>query len=318
MRLFGVAAFALASTAQAAPPDSDLSRAREAQLDVEGPPPLPGLSHRGVAIDFEYTVATAQPADVTSYQPIAGARAYAYAASLAAEAAVVRRRWFLGFANELVAASVPAGTTPGSGGSAAVVGNPEVWARGLWSSRVGLSAGGGLALVLPLPRKFPAIEGEVVRAIRVVRPWDDPHFEDLTLTARPFFDIRHVVGPVVLQLRQGVDIALRLRAPVAPENRVDFAALASVYAGVRVVDPLVLGLELHEVYQLTEDVGTGSCIAPCDQHRVQFTLSPSIRLAWTRVTPTLSVLLPLTTPLRAEVASYQAARLHLGARIALP
>jgi hypothetical protein len=294
------------------------ARDADARLDVAGPPPTPGLSHRGVAFDLDYTIASAQPTDVTSYQPIADARAYAYAARLAIEAAVVKRRWFVGLAGEVAAASVPAGTTPGTGGNAVIVGNPEVWARGLWSSRVGLSAGGGLGLVLPVPRSYSPLASEVVRAIRVVRPWDDPHFQNLTMTARPHLDIRHLVGPVVLQLRQGIDIALRLRTPTASENRFDFTALASLYAGVRPLAVLDLGIELSEAYQLTGDVSSPSCLPPCDRHRVQFTLAPSVRLSWRRVSPSLSVLLPLSTPLRAEVASYYAARLHLGAHVDLP
>jgi hypothetical protein len=115
-----------------------------------------------------------------------------------------------------------------------------------------------------------------------------------------------------------VDLSLRLRDPTASEHRVDFAALTSFFAGVRVWRPLSVGLELFEVYQITEDVASPSCLAPCDQHRVQFTLAPSLRLEWRHITPTLSALFPLSTPLRAEVASYYATRLHLGARIELP
>ncbi len=311
-------AAALTTPARAERPPPEPAPRPPPGLEAQGPPPAPGLSHRGIALDFEYTIAAARATDVTSYQPIAGALAYAYAARLALEGAVVKRRWFLGFSNQLAAASVPAGTTPGTGGNGVVAGNPEIWARGLWVSRVGLAAGGGLAVVLPLPRKFSPAAAEVVRAVREVRPWDEPHFQDLTLTARPFLDIRHVVGPLTLQLRQGVDVAFHLRTPAEGENRVDLAALASAYAGVEVYAPVTLGLELFEVYQLTEDVSSPSCLAPCDQHRVQFTLTPSVRLAWRHVSPTLSVLLPLSTPLRAEVASYYAARLHLGATVDLP
>lgn len=297
---------------------SALADDRERALDVEGPPPAPGLSHRGLAIDAEYTIASSQPTDVTSYEPIRAGRAYAYAGRVAIEWALADRRWFVGVASEMAATGIPPGATPGSGGVAAIAGNPEIWMRGLWSSRLGLAAGGGLGLVLPLPRSFGATETESVRAVRVVRPWADPHYEDRALTVRPFLDIRHVVGPVVLQLRQGIDVALRVR-PLGPsENRVDMAALASVYAGVRIARPVTLGLELHEVYQLTEDVASPSCADPCDRHRVQFTLAPSVRFTWRHVTPTVSVLVPLSSPLRAEVASYVAARVHLGARMAFP
>jgi len=286
--------------------------------DVEGPPPLPGLSHRGIAVDTEYTLASAEPTDVTSRETITAGRAYSYAARVAVEWAVAPRRFFVGAASELGAARVPAGTTPASGGVAAVFGNPEIWARALWTSRVGLAAGGGLGLVLPLPRAFDSAELEAVRASRVVRPWALPLFDDLSLTVRPFVDLRHVTGPVVLQVRQGLDVAFRIRDPEASENRIDMTALVSVYAGVRVAQPVTLGLEFHEVYSLTEEVTAPSCAPPCDRYRIQLTLAPSVRLQFRVVTPTLSLLLPISTPLRADVASYYAARLHLGARFTLP
>ncbi|MBM4357668.1 MAG: hypothetical protein FJ096_06110 [Deltaproteobacteria bacterium] len=291
---------------------------RRPGLDAEGPPPTPGLSHRGLALDVEYTIASARPTDVVSLEPIRAGRAYGYSGRIAAEWAVIDRRWYVGVASELGAAHVPPGTSVGSGAQAAVFGNPELWTRGLWTSRVGLAAGGGLGVVLPLPRSFDADEAEAVRTVRVVRPWADALFQDRALTARPFLDIRHVIGPVVLQLRQGLDVAMRIRPLAARENRVELSALASVYAGVRVARPVVLGLELDEVYQLTGDVATPSCPEPCDRLRVQFTLAPSVRLAWRNVAPTVSMLFPLSTPLRAEVASYQAVRFHLGARVALP
>lgn len=287
-------------------------------MDVEGPPPQPGLSHGGLALDAEYVVAATQPSDVTSTEPLRGPSSYSYSARFAAEWALAERRAFLGAAADLVAGGVPFGATPDARGSTAVAGNPELWARALWTSRVGFSAGGGLGLVLPLPRSYDATETEVVRAGRVVRPWADPHFEDRALTARPFLDIRHVVGPVTFQLRQGLDVLVRARSLAVGEGRVDLAALASVFAGVRVAPPVTLGLEVHEVYQLTEDVSAPGCLAPCDRLRVQFTVAPSVRLAWRDISPTLSLLFPLSTPLRADVASYQAARFHVGARIPLP
>lgn len=291
---------------------------RRPGIDEEGPPPAPGLSHRGLAIDAEHTIASAAPTDVGTRSPIDSARATAHSARLAVEWAVAPRRWFVGAAFEAGAASLPSGTTPGSGGRAAVFGNPEVWTRALWTSRVGLAAGGGLGLALPLPRTFDGDELEAVRAIRVVRPWSDPSFQDRALTLRPFLDIRHVVGPVVLQLRQGLDVTVHVRDLATSENRVDLSALASVYAGVRVARPLVLGLEVHEAYQLTEEVATPQCPPPCDRLRVQFTIAPSVRLLFRHVTPTVSLLLPLSTPLRADVSSYFAARLHVGARVPLP
>ena len=151
-----------------------------------------------------------------------------------------------------------------------------------------------------------------MRAIRVVRPESFTHFQDMALTARPFFDIRHVTGPVTLQMRQGVDFSILLRdRDRGSENRYDLTALATAYVGVRALEPLTLGLEMAEIYQITADTSSPSCASPCDQHRIQITLAPIVRLHLPRLSPSLSLLFPLSTPLRAEVASYFAARLHL-------
>ena len=284
----------------------------DALLDREGPPNAPGLSHRDIAFNYEYTFASAEPVDPVSLQPIAR-RSFAHAARYLIEGPIVERHWYIGILHDLAAASVPAGDDPSSGGSSFVLGNPEVWVRGMWATKVGLGAGGGIGLVVPVPRSFSEEQSNVVRAIRVVRPWDYPHFLDLTVTARPFFDIRHVVGPVTLQMRQGIDFSIVVRDRADTENRYDLTALASFYLGVKTFDELILGLELHEVYQLTADTSSASCVAPCDEHRAAVSLSPSIRLNLPRVSPALSALLPISTPLRREVASYWGARLHLSA-----
>src|SRR5690606_21115744 len=157
-------------------------------------------------------------------------------------------------------------------------GNPELWGRGMWTNEAGLSAGGGLGVVVPIPRTFSPLESEVVRAVRVIRPMDFPRFQDMVITGRPFFDIRHVTDPVVLQMRQGLDFQLLLRDRADNENRYDITAFVSAYLGVRALPALTIGLEVAEVYQITADTSSESCVSPCDEHRVQFTMSPPIRL----------------------------------------
>jgi hypothetical protein len=306
-----VAAALLAASPVAGEEDASAVVARGRDLpDRPGPPAMPGLSHGGLAVSVAHTLAVARPTDVTSAEPIADSHAYAYSGCVALEAALAPRRWYLGLGQDLAAAAVPAGETPGSGGRAAVVANPELWGRGLWSSASGLSAGGGLGVVVPVPRSFSSLAGEVVRAVRTIVPSHYPHFQDLTLTARPFLDIRHLVGPVTLQMRQGVDVSVLLRPPQVHEHRYDLTAIADLYAGLA-LGPTIVGLALGEVYQLTADVASPSCFAPCDEHRSQLTLSPSLRLALGRVTPAVSAMLPLSTPLRREVEQYYALRAHL-------
>jgi len=289
---------------------------REAILAVNGPPTRPGLSHSGTAFGFEYTLSSSEPTDPASFEPLVGERAYAYAARLWVEVPIVERHWYFGWSSDAAAASVPASSAPDSGGSTFVFGNPELWARGMWVSPSGLGAGGGAAVTLPLPRTFSDDEREVVRAIRVVQPWDYSHYQDLTLTVRPFFDLRHVVGPVTFQLRQGLDISVLLRDRAEHENRYDLTALANVYVGMTPIDAVTLGLEFTEVYQITADVSSPSCIAPCDEHRAAQALSPSIRLELPRISPTVSAIFPIASPLRGEVASYYALRVHLAFSLA--
>jgi hypothetical protein len=291
---------------------ADEDERRSTILDAVGPPTIPGLSHRDWAFSFEYLIASAEPTDVASFEPIEDDRAFAYTARWLLDVPLIERVWYLGATSEVGAASVPSGKSATSGGSTILLGNPELWTRALWSSDLGLAAGGGLGIVIPVPRTFSPLEAEVVRAIRVVRPESFTHFQDMALTARPYFDLRHVTGPVTLQMRQGIDISILLRDRDRDrENRYDLAAVATAYVGVRTFDELTLGLEVAEVYQITADTSAPSCIAPCDQHRVQVTIAPIVRLHLPRLSPSLSFIFPLSTPLRAEVASYYAARLHL-------
>ena len=306
-----VVAFSSSPAAGAEEPVADVRD--ESLLDASGPVGEPGLSHGGTAISFEYTVASAEPTDVTSLEPTEGGRAYAYVAHLAFETPFVARVGYLGASWAVAAASVPAGVTPGSGGHALVAASPDLWVRGLWSNGLGLSAGGGFAVVLPLPRAFDGVEIEVVRAVRVVRPWDDTSFQDRTLAIEPWFDVRHVVGPLTVQLRQGLDVAVVVRDLVAAEHRTELLGRGGLFASLRVVEPVSVGLDLSETYALTADASSPSCLAPCDRRRFGFTLSPVVRLHAPPLSPALSALIPLLTPLRGEAASFFAVRLDLEA-----
>ncbi|MEM9696635.1 MAG: hypothetical protein AAGA56_29105 [Myxococcota bacterium] len=291
--------------------EAEKSARRKRMLDAAGPPHLPNLSHAEPNLNFEYTVAVAEPTDVASAEEIEGRQAFMYAGRATLEWPLVPRKWFVGGSFGVASAAVPSGEDPTTGGAALLFANPEVWGRGVWFNEVGLSAGGGVSFVVPVPRTFSSLEAEVVRAVRTIRPHDYPQYEDLSLTARPFFDIRHVTGPVVLQVRQGIDFELVARARNENENRYDLAAWLSVYAGVTTIEQLVVGLELAEVYQITADTTVPNCLDPCDTNRVQFTLSPSLRLRLPVLSPALSALIPLSTPLRNEVSNYFGMRLHL-------
>ena len=261
-------------------------------LDAPAPPTLPALAHRELTYTFEYTAASIEP-------NVGAGRAYAWFAHNEIEHPVVPRKWYIGLAGDVAAGSVP------GVGNAVLPGNPELWGRGLWSTALGLSSGGALGVVLPVPRDLSARDAEVLRTLRVVRPWDSAYFEDLTLTVRPSYDIRLITGGLILQLRQGIDLSVILRDLAEAERRSRLTARVTFYAGYRIARPVGVGLELFEVYQLTAtDVPDGK--------RAATAISPSIRFILPRVQPAISALLPLATPLRGDVESYFGARLNVG------
>jgi hypothetical protein len=183
-------------------------------------------------------------------------------------------------------------------------GAPELWIRALWSSVVGLSSGGGFGVVLPAPRSLSAEAREIFDTVRVVRPWDAPYFTDRVVTLRPWFDVRHIVGRFILQLRQGIDIGIVARGLAKGERRVDYMGRTTGYLGFRLSKPIGVGIEAWEVYQISADVP--------DDRRAAFAISPSVRFSLGRIEPALSLVIPISTPLRGDAISYFAARLNVG------
>jgi hypothetical protein len=298
-----VAALLIARAAHADPPASaeDRSEGQNAVLDAPAPPTLPALAHRDATFTFEYTAAAIQPTSSDGRGD-----AFAYFAHTDFEYPIVPRHWFIALAGDLAAAAVP------HVGSTFLIGNPEISGRGVWSSVRGLSSGGGLGVVLPFPRELSPVEDQVLRTVRTVRPWDLAAFSSLTLTFRPWIDIRHVTGGLIFQLRQAVDWSISLSgnngemtSSGSKARSTDFTARLTFYTGYRLSEAIGVGVELWEVYEVTKDL-------PNDDSRATFALSPSIRFMLPRVQPAISFLFPLATPLRGDVASYYAARINLG------
>ncbi|MBK8255156.1 MAG: hypothetical protein IPK82_21155 [Polyangiaceae bacterium] len=272
-------------------------------LDAPAPPTLPALAHRDLTFNFELTAAVIQPKD----QDRSG-DAFAYFMHTDAEYPIVPRQWFIGLSNDIAAAALP------GVGTAFLLGNPEISGRGLWSSSRGLSSGGGLGIVLPTPRALSPVETEVLRTVRTVKPWDLASFSSLTLTFRPWIDIRHVVSGLIFQLRQGIDWSISLNGPEeipggTPSGSnpriTNFTARLTFYMGYRLSEWLGIGVELWEVYEVTKELAN-------DDNRAAFAVSPSIRLMLPRIQPALSFLFPVTTPLRGDVESYYAGRMNIG------
>lgn len=264
---------------------------RAASLDAPAPPTLPSLAHPALTDTFEITAAGIDPSG-------GGARALAFYLHDELEYPLISRVFYLGAAHDVVAGAVP------GVGHNFFFGAPELWTRWLWSSVIGLSSGGGFGVVLPLPRRLSQDAQDIFDTVRVVRPWDAPYFTDLTVTLRPFIDIRHMVGRFILQLRQGMDIAIVARDLRSGERRVDYTARTAFYLGFRVAEPLGVGVELWEVYQISANLP--------DDRRAAFSVSPSVRLSLGKIEPSIGFIFPVATPLRGEAASYFAARFNVG------
>ncbi len=294
MRLAVVAAFT-ATLAAAAPARGD---DHASVLDAPAPPTLPALAHPTLTDTFEVTTASIDPGQGKG-------RALAWFLHDELEYPLISRVWYVGAAHDVVAAAVP------GEGHDFFVGAPELWTRGLWSSVRGLSSGGGFGVVLPVPHNLSASTRDIFDKVQVVRPWDAAYFTDRTLTLRPWVDVRHVVWRFIFQLRQGLDVGVVARALDASkqERRTDYVARTTAYVGFRASKAIGVGLEVWEVYQISADATDPK---HPDDNRAAFSVSPSIRFMVGKIEPAISLLFPLSTPLKGEAASYYAARFNVG------
>jgi hypothetical protein len=131
------------------------------------PPTLPALTHADAALDLNYTGAGIGQGSLS---------AFTWMAQVAGEVPLTNRHWHAGGAWDLVSAAAE------GRGRALLYGNPELWVRGVGWHESGLSAGGGLGVIAPLPRDLSRDSQAVLDVIRVIRPWDSGYFESETLT----------------------------------------------------------------------------------------------------------------------------------------
>lgn len=247
------------------------------------PATLPDLAHSAVLIDLDYTGAGIAGDDGSTF---------AIMGRLGTEIPLYRDRWQAGLAWDLVSAASE------GDGRAVVYSNPEVWLRGVNLSESGLGAGGGFGVVVPLPRQVDAREQGVIDNIRVLRPWDTGTWQTDVITLKPFFDLRYVLPPFNLQLRQGLDWSYDFG-----DERADIVARVGTYAGVDLGEAITTGVELWQTYSITAEVR--------DNERAAFTFAPSIRFRVEPVEPGISLLLPLSTPLEGIASGYFAVRIHV-------
>lgn len=248
------------------------------------PPTLPSLTHEDVLLQLDYTGAGIGRGSL--------GQTFTYMAHAGVEVPVLTRNVQAGFAWDLVSA------TAEDHGRALLYGNPELWARAATSHASGVSAGGGLGVVVPLPRDLSS-DGEVVLdSLRVIRPWDTSYFSSDVGALRPSLDARLVVSPFVLQLRQGLDLLYDFSSA-----RTDILARLGAYAGYAPLDWLCVSVELWQTYSITAEVPDGE--------RAAFSLSPAIRFRAPPLQPGISFLFPVSTPLEGIATAYLAVRFHV-------
>jgi hypothetical protein len=253
--------------------------------DAPAPPTLPDLTHRALAASLELTFASIR----TGGEGAAPARrTFGAVERLELEQALSIRRWYLGAAHEVAVGSAD------SGGPKVAASHPEIWGRAVWASAAGLAYGGGIGVVFPIANHDSAATA-VAESVGFVRPWDYVAFLNNTYTLRPFIDVRDIDGPVMLQLRQGIDWAKSTLGPSQLTSRTTF------FIGYRPTDLIGLGLEAWEVY----------FIEPSEQ-RPAYAVSPSVRLMTKWLQPAASLLFPLDRPLLGAIEGYWALRLSLG------
>jgi hypothetical protein len=255
--------------------------------DAPAPPTLPDLTHRGLAASLENTFASIQSAAPPDQE--LPPRSFGWMERFEMEQALTLRRWYIGLAEQIALGS------PLNEGFQMVAGNPEIWGRTLWASKAGLAFGGGVGAVLPI---FSHSGGEtaITRTVAVVRPWDYADFVSGGLIARPFFDVRDIDGPVMLQLRQGIDWD---QSTGALTSRTTF------YLGYRPIEAFGLGLEAWEVYFIQAPLRK-------DDGRAAYAVSASVRLMTRMLTPAISILVPIDRPLYDIVDNFWALRLTMG------
>ncbi len=264
--------------------------------DAPRPPTLPELTHPGIELTTESTFGVLRP----NVDPATGQRPSsvgAYVQRFSFEWPIAFRRFFVGASYEIAAAE-----PPGGGAFEAVGSNLDVNARTVWATSTGLAFGGGLGVTIPIPDFAPESDaGRIASAAATLRPWDQSLFQPGYLTFRPFFDVRDVDGPLVLQFREGLDFQFDTQA--WPGFRT--AAVAALYVGYRVFRRLGLGIEAFELYFFDQSVP--------DNQRAVFAVSPSVRLMTPYVQPALSFVTNVGTPLFDSVDGWWA--LRLGATI---
>lgn len=256
--------------------------ARRAHADEPGelhrPLTLPQLTHRFAEITLESTLALVTFGAADRAQSSSTVRVD----RLSAEIPLGSRVWFAGAGYGLATGHLADGSPHVVGG------NPEIWGRGVWASAYGLSFGGGLATVIPAFGYDERVGDSVAEAAVTVRGWERASFDPYALTFRPFLDVRDVTGIFTLQYRQALEVALDVRDVLASSR---FAAVGTLYVGIRASSLVTVGAELIEHYRLDPNLD--------DRDRAYFSVGGVLRITTRYYQPSLGLMTNIGSPLNA-------------------
>ncbi len=284
-----LACLAFASSARADGPLEDLSELEESPR----PPSLPELTRPRPEAEVELTSGTFSPRStsaVRGHVPVS-------VVHLGAEFPIAGRQIFVGGAYDFAYGNPEAASSMRTLG-----GNTLLYGRAVWATRTGLTFGGGLGAVVPttaFDRASP-IQSLATAAV-ALRPWDISLFEDRALAFEPFVDMRYVVSGFTLQVRQAFDGSFDLRGMKGTR----IFAIATVYLGYRLAEPLLVGIEGSELYFLEADVA--------DERRAFFSFTPAVRLLFHHLEPSLGFITSIGPPLVPGTDRLLGARVGLGA-----
>jgi hypothetical protein len=250
--------------------------------DEPARPPLQfDLTHRLPEIMLEETLASVTHSDTQG-------TTYVRAERLAFEMPLAPARWYVGVGYDAALGN------DSTGSPSFVSGNPEVWGRGVWTAVYGLSFGGGFSFVIPTGSYGGLSDGSPAAttafAAIAARGWDRALYDPDNATFRPFLDVRLVTGPVTVTYRQTLEITSNFGTPAF-----DFAAVATVFFGVRFSRLVSCGVDLVEYYTLTSNPQ----IPLDDDQRAYFAVGAHIAFDTRYFRPSIGLMTNIGSPLDA-------------------
>jgi hypothetical protein len=248
------------------------------------PPTLPSLGHQQLHLRYEL-----MGAGFGAPFGRGSALGLTWFVHFGGEYPMVPAKWFFGGSFD-VAFGVVEGEKP-----RALFGDPEFWVRGIFASKGGLEAGGSIGAVVPTASDLNERAGSFQRAVQVIRPWDSLSFSKSSLTLRPAFDVALAFDPILIQLRQGLDVSYAV-----DEDEGDISGHTELLVNVTAANLVDFALEAFETYDLTR-------VLP-DSERGALTLAPAVTFRFPRVRPGLAALVPIGTPLGGDARAFFAMR----------